>query len=192
MKNIFVLFFILVIPIISSAEEVPIKPKQVFKLFAALVSSPSSEDWVLTTKSEVQLQFQGVRSNEGMMAMVSFFTFPGPHDKNSIISAVKKHVKESATASGGAIQNESYFYTEERGYPCVKVNHVMKVTFTIKGAASPSEGNTNLQQHLLMCLIPKYENTGLMVGFSYSNREVIQKNEAEAEEFISGVKLNIK
>ena len=192
MKNILFSFFILAFPIISNAEEVPIKPKQVFKLFAALVSSPSSEGWVLTTKSDVQLQFQGVRSNEGMMAMVSFVTFPGPHDRNSMISAVKKHVKESAIVSGGVIQNESYSYTEERGYPCVKVNHVMKVTFTIKGAASPSEGHANLQQHLLMCLIPKYENTGLMVGFSYPNKEIIQKNEAVAAEFISGVKLNIK
>ena len=169
-------FSTILFSITTNAEEVMVKPNEVFNVLVAAIHAPSSKDWVLSEKTAVLIRF--INKNEGLLAQASFHNFPGPYDKNSILLTAKTYVKDSAIASGGKLLTDNYIYTEERGFPCVKVRQSLKINLF-----------TSVQQHILMCVMPKYKHLGAMALFSYPGKESIPQLESDALAFISGVKI---
>ena len=75
-------------------------------------------------------------------------------------------------------------YTEERGYPCVRVKTLAQDT---KAARPAFVDNLKFQMHALYCRHPGRPNTGFSILFSYRGASIDAALDIPAQAFIAGV-----
>lgn len=166
----------------QGAEMRPVSPGQVFGDELLRVRAPSSSGWLVIRESprEIQLGHPGASARETYVAMVTSFDLPATDGREAFVELIRRGRQSDFSPDRFSELRESYEYTEERGYPCVKYV-ATALDLKAPGGALP------LAEHGLYCRHPRRE--GSAFGAVYSQRAL--KPDADlaeqARDFLEGV-----
>lgn len=153
--------------------------------------APASEDWQAGPVGSAQSPgFAFVRrapDGTSDVALVSLFPAGESRVPEDFTALVRRLVEADAPAPRYRVRESRYEYTEERGYPCVRVRTLADDT---QAAIGPDRtGTQELALHALHCRNPKRPNTGFSAGFSRrADRVDAAALEPEARAFIDGIR----
>jgi len=169
------------------AEEVP--PGFMYRGPLLNVQSPKSEGWSLLGTSSQGMAFArpGEKKGSSFGAQVLPFDLPEPEGKDEFVELIRQAVKADTADERFVVIEESYEYTEERGYPCVRSINTIDDE---KAKVSMFRKTTmKLQTYSLYCQHPGKDNFGFAAIYSYRGPQVIGSLKDEAESFIGGVQV---
>jgi hypothetical protein len=172
---------------VSAAEE--ISPGFMYRGPLLDVQSPHSEGWVLLDTSSQGMAFARAGDEKGSSfgAQVLPFDLPNPSGQEDFVDLIKQAVKQDTSGKRFTVVEESYDYTNERGYPCVRTAIVVEDK---KAKVSMfKKMRMMLQTYSLYCRHPKKENFGFAAIYSYRGPQIIDALENEAASFIEGIQV---
>ena len=153
--------------------------------------SPASEGWHAGPVGHAQAPaFAFVRrtpDGTSDVALVSLFPAGESRAPDDFVARVRRLVEADAPAPRYLERESHYEYTEERGYPCVRVRTLADDT---QAALAPDRtGTQQLALHALHCRNPKRPHTGFAAGYSRrADRVDAAALAPEAQAFIDGIR----
>ena len=173
----------LLIPIANAQV---VAPGQLFPGELLNVRAPNSDGWKRIESSAVGMTFfsVGASATETYVAQVSLFALPESKNRDEFFAFVQDAFKRSSPPERFKSLEANYEYTEERGYPCVRVTAVVQDTKAFFGRES-----LTLQWHSFYCLHPKRQDAGFMISFSHRGAPLDADLDVKAQAFIEGVQV---
>lgn len=167
----------------------PVPAGYIYKDAFIIVRPPDAPGWYLVDASVPGIGFakHGEESSDSIAAQVLFFHLAPTKSKDELLSLVKQWARNDIE-SGRFEEVESVFeYSEDRGYPCVKVTSILKDK---EAVISPNRRSVLLLQgKALFCRHPKSQDSGFNISYSYRGQSLYPKLDAEAQRFIDGVQV---
>ena len=169
----------------NCAKAQTVAPGQLYTGPLLTFRAPTSEGWRVLRSSNVGMAFirAGDFSFESYVAQVAIFALPESTQRDEFVALVKQGVEKDYSKRFMSIE-ATYAYTEERGYPCVRVKALAEDT---KAARPAVVENLKLQMHALYCRHPGRPNTGFSILFSYRGASLDAALDIPAQTFIAGV-----
>ena len=159
-----------------------VSPGQAFGGEALRVHAPASPGWVLLRQTPAEISFArpGASSRETYVATVSLFECPATEGPDAFVTYIRQGRESDASPDRFADIRESYEYTEERGYPCVRY------VATALDVKAPG-GALSLAEAGVYCRHPRREGTGFWVSYSHRALNPDVDVVEQAKGFIQGV-----
>ena len=164
----------------------PVTQRQLFPSDILNVYSPNSEGWVVTGAASNGISFgkRGLDSNETYGAQAVIFEIPPTTGGEELIGFVKKRIAAMNPLPRFQETDANYRYTEDRGYPCVKVH----ITFDDTAAITPTgKEKLTLQVISLYCRHPAQPQLGFFAAYSHRGKVSDDQLESVAARFLEGV-----
>jgi hypothetical protein len=172
--------------LVSIANAQGFAPGQLFPGALLNVRAPNSDGWKLQQTSATGMTFfrTGASASETYVAQVSLFAYPGSRNRDEFVAFVKAGFEKYTPPERFKSLESNYEYTEERGYPCVRVTAVVQDTKAFFGRES-----LTLQWHSFYCLHPKRQDAGFVISFSHRGAPLDADLDVKAQAFIEGVQV---
>ncbi len=153
------------------------------------VHSPNSDGWHLVSSSPSGMEFAkgGVESNESFGAQLLMFPLASTNGNDELVSIMRQSFENDFDSGRYQAVESEFKYSEERVYPCVVVEYVVKDT---QAQTSSSRRETLLlQAKSLYCRHPVRQDTGFSIIYSHRGQFLHSKLVEEAQSFIDGVQV---
>jgi hypothetical protein len=166
-----------------------VEPGKLFAGSLVNVHSPNSEGWKIISSTSHQLAFakSGAASNESYAAQFTLFPLGETKNAEEFVALIKSGVEADTPADRFNSLESRYEYTEERAYPCVRVNIITED----KQARTSffSRESLKLQLSSLYCRHPTRTGVAFVAGFSHRGATLDPALETQAQAFIAGVQV---
>jgi len=166
----------------------PVTPRQLFPSSILNVYAPDSEGWVVTGAGSNGISFgkRGAEIGETFGAQVIIFEMPPTTGGEALVGFVKNRIAAMNPPPRFQETNSSYLYTEDRGYPCVKVH----VAFDDTDAVTPAgKEQLKLQVVSLYCRHPEQQQLGFFAAYSHRGKAADDQIEVPAKSFIEAINV---
>ncbi len=153
------------------------------------VRSPNSDGWYLVSSSPSGMEFAkgGVESNESFGAQLLMFPLASTSGKDELVSIMKQSFENDFDAGRYEAIESEFKYSDDRVYPCVVVEYVVKDT---QAQTSPSRREALLLQAVsLYCRHPVRQGTGFSIIYSHRGQSLYSNLAEEAQNYIDGVQV---
>lgn len=153
------------------------------------VRVPNSNGWHLVSSSPAGMEFarSGAEPDESFAAQVLMFPLQETKDSDEFLSLIKKGFERDTDLARFDVIAANFKYTDKRGYPCVAVSYVTKDK---QAQTSPTRREVlTLQAESLYCRHSVRQETGFSIIYSRRGKAEYSHFHAEANDFISGVRV---
>ncbi len=153
------------------------------------VRVPNSDGWHLVTSSSAGMEFarSGGEPGESFAAQVFMFPLEETRNSNEFLSLIKEGFEKDTDPKRYEMIESDIKYSEDRGYPCARLNYVTKDK---QAQTSPTSREVLiLQAESLYCRHPIRKNTGFSIIYSHRGKSTYSNIREEAQDFISGVQV---
>lgn len=170
----------------ASAQQ-PVSPGQMLRGSLLNVRAPTSEGWLLAQANGSGMAFarSGSGQGESYVANVTLFPAPQATTPDGFLAAIKSGIEADMPADRYALRSFDVRYTEERGYPCVRVATVAED----RHAPMSASQEVLLQLNSLYCRHPKRASAGFMIGYSHRGVALDERIDEAAKDFMDGVQV---
>jgi hypothetical protein len=171
----------------ASAQEV--SPGQMYSGPIINVRAPQSVGWRLIQASSAGMAFasKGRSADESYVAHVSFFPIGNSSSPEEFVALIRRAVDQDTSKQRFEPIDIKYEYTDQRGYPCVRLNSLVNDKKAGSGLFSRKE--LKMETRSLYCRHPKMQENGFAAIFSHRGEAVDSDLDAKAQSFIEGVQV---
>lgn len=164
----------------------PVRPAQMFGGDYINVKAPESDGWLLMQSSGAGMTFgkEGPSKVESFIAGINIFALTQTNTPTEFEELIKAGVRRDTPPERYDVQRESFKYTEERGYPCIRYE-----SLAIDKKPHGSDASLLLALDGLYCRHPKRPETGFAAVYSFRGKAEHKSLRSEAEHFIQGVQV---
>lgn len=148
------------------------------------VRTPASDGWRLMQHSGTAMVFAkaGAEQGESLVATVSMFNLPPTETPEAFETLIKTGARKDTDPERFDVQEESFQYTEDRGYPCVHYR-----SWSLDKSPQGSSTPLHLALDGLYCRHPVRQETGFAAIYSFRGKTRLESLRTEAESFLRGV-----
>jgi len=153
------------------------------------IHAPNSSGWHLLESSNNGMAFArgGGAPSANLAAQVSMFNLPKTETPDEFLSFIKRGIAKDTDSTRFDNIESDFSYTEERGYPCVRIKNTTRDNQAQTGGTRKEQ--LLLQMESLYCRHPIREQTGFSVTYSHRGLSLYPKLSTEAKAFIAGVQV---
>lgn len=172
---------------VAKAQSVP--PGKLFSGPVISLRSPQSEGWRMAQSSSAGMAFvsKGVMPEESYVAAVNFFSLKSTSNAEAFLALIKRGVDEDTAKQRFEPIDIKYEYTDQRGYPCVRMSSLVIDKNAATGLFSKRE--LKLETRSLYCRHPQKQHSGFSVVFSHRGETLDPELDGKAQMFIDEVQV---
>ena len=173
-------------PLVAAAQSVQPREKVLTELLE--LGAPSLAGWKIDQKTPARVTFSrvGFGPNGTLAAMAIVFRIEPPRSKEHFLEQMRAGVAADTPPDRYREIRSEFRYEEDRDYPCVRYTAVHQ-DLKAKTVTQTSQV-LQMQSHSLYCLYPNQQGAAFVAGYSHRGEKLHSDLDAEAKEFINGVK----
>jgi hypothetical protein len=130
---------------------------------------------------------KGAMPEDSYVAAVNFFPLESATNPDAFVALIKRGVDEDTSRHRFELVDIKYEYTDQRGYPCVRMNSLVNDKNAATGLFSRRE--LKLETRSLYCRHPQKQDNGFSVVFSHRGETLDPELDGKAQMFIDGVQV---
>ncbi|HTP39856.1 MAG TPA: hypothetical protein VMI92_09815 [Steroidobacteraceae bacterium] len=156
------------------------------------ITAPNSNGWKLSETSTGDMIFErfGDVTNETLVASVTRIDIPDFRKQEDFLAFIKQGVERNTSRDRFKDIEESFEYSEQRGYPCV----------SYKASSLDTKAQVSLFKHkslvfqmrALYCQLPNLDHGGFSANFSHRGPAALSDIDSQAQAFFDGVQVPTK
>ncbi len=178
------------VPITSQYGQQP-APAQSFSGILLDVRVPVGEGWHVISAKEPNFAFTRISSETGetYAANASLFQLHETATPQEFAETIKRSVQKDTPPERFTPRNVTYAYSEDRGYPCEKIDAVYEDR---KAQTVAGQQTLLLQSSSIYCRHPAQKNLAFVASFSHRGTTLLPDLDAQAAPFLQGVQVSKK
>lgn len=163
-----------------------LRPGEMFRGDFLDIRAPMTPGWqlILSNQGGVVFGRAGATPGENFAGQVSIFPLPSTGTADAFVGMIRTLVEQDLPGDRFEVEQASFDFTDERGYPCVR-HHA--VVHDLKPAHSAEP--LLMETAALYCRHPARPDTVFSIIYTHRGPALYPELQAEAAEFIAGVQV---